>query len=130
MHAARIRLAYELSFRHRAAASQSGTARSKTIIIKVLSELGKMKEHFAQHIFGILIIEDILETISLVGDSLAAGKLIRELGLRTRTGASIVGIERNGATLLNPSGDEELQAGDQVLLLGNREQLDAARRCS
>ena len=31
-----------------------------TIIIKVLGELGKMKERFAQLIFGILILEDIL----------------------------------------------------------------------
>jgi monovalent cation:H+ antiporter-2, CPA2 family len=33
---------------------------STTIIIKVLGELGKMKERFAQLIFGILILEDIL----------------------------------------------------------------------
>ena len=55
------------------------------------------------------------------------GKLIRELELRTRTGASIVGFARNGTNLINPGPDEELQAGDQVLLLGTRAQLDAAR---
>src|SRR5262249_31946019 len=33
---------------------------STTIIIKALAELGKTKEHFAQLIFGILIIEDVL----------------------------------------------------------------------
>ena len=33
---------------------------STTIIIKVLTELGRTKENFAQLIFGILIIEDIL----------------------------------------------------------------------
>src|SRR5204862_7491906 len=33
---------------------------STTVIIKVLGELGKMKERFAELIFGILIIEDIL----------------------------------------------------------------------
>ena len=41
--------------------------------------------------------------------------------------ASIVGIERNGANIINPLPDEELQPGDQVLLLGTREQLDAAK---
>ncbi len=70
-----------------------------------------------------------LETITLAANSPAAGKLLHELELRTRTGASIVGIERNGANIINPSADEELQSGDQVLLLGNRAQLDAARRC-
>ena len=33
---------------------------STTIIIKALAELGKMKEGFAQLIFGILIVEDLL----------------------------------------------------------------------
>ncbi len=68
-----------------------------------------------------------LDTVSVPGTSAAAGKLIRELRLRTATGASIVGIERNGASLINPGPDEEMQAGDRVLLLGNRAQLDAAR---
>lgn len=70
-----------------------------------------------------------VETVILSAGSPATGKLIRELELRTRTGASIVGIERDGLNIINPSADEELQAGDQVLLLGNRTQLDAARRC-
>ncbi|MEJ1972528.1 MAG: cation:proton antiporter [Lacunisphaera sp.] len=33
---------------------------STTVIIKVLGDMGKMKERFAQLVFGILIIEDIL----------------------------------------------------------------------
>lgn len=70
-----------------------------------------------------------LEVFAIVAGSPAAGKLISELALRTRTGASIVGIERNGANLINPSADEELQAGDQLLLIGNRAQLQAAREC-
>jgi len=35
-----------------------------------------------------------METIEITADSPAAGKLIREVGLRSRTGASAVGIER------------------------------------
>jgi CPA2 family monovalent cation:H+ antiporter-2 len=68
-----------------------------------------------------------LETATIAAGSPAAGKLIRELQLRTRTGASIVGIERNGASLVNPGPDEELQSGDKVLLIGSRAQLDAAK---
>ena len=68
-----------------------------------------------------------LETINIAPNSPAAGKFIRELALRTRTGASIVGIQRNGARIINPGPDEELQAGDEILLLGTRGQLDAAR---
>jgi CPA2 family monovalent cation:H+ antiporter-2 len=50
------------------------------------------------------------------------------LQLRTQTGANIVGIERGGVSLINPGPDEELQPRDQVLLLGNRAQLDAGRK--
>jgi len=39
---------------------------STTIIIKALAELGKSKEGFAQLIFGVLIIEDILAILMLV----------------------------------------------------------------
>jgi CPA2 family monovalent cation:H+ antiporter-2 len=69
-----------------------------------------------------------LATANIAPGSPAAGKLLRELQLRTRTGVSIIGIERNGISMVNPSPDEELQPGDQVLLLGTRAQLDAGRR--
>jgi CPA2 family monovalent cation:H+ antiporter-2 len=68
-----------------------------------------------------------LEILTLVEGSPAIGKLILELQLRTRTGASIVGIERVAARIINPTPDEELQLGDQVLLLGTTKQLEAAK---
>jgi len=74
-----------------------------------------------------LLREADLESVTIAPGTNAARKLIRELELRTRTGASIVGIERNGANIINPLPDEELQPGDQVLLLGTRAQLDAAK---
>jgi len=74
-----------------------------------------------------LLREANLETMKVATGSPAAGKYIGELGLRTRTGASIVGIQRNGSRIINPGPDEELQAGDEILLLGTRTQLDAAR---
>jgi CPA2 family monovalent cation:H+ antiporter-2 len=74
-----------------------------------------------------LLREADLETVPIAPGAAAARKLIRELELRTHTGASIVGIERNGTNIINPLPDEELQPGDQVLLLGTRAQLDAAK---
>ncbi len=68
------------------------------------------------------------ETVVIAATSPAKNKLIRELALRTQTGASIVAIERAGINLVNPGPDEELHADDQVLLLGSRQQLDKARR--
>ena len=75
-----------------------------------------------------LLREADLETIQITADSPGVGKLIRELELRTRTGTSIVGIERGGGQrIINPGPDEELQSGDQVLLLGTRPQLESAK---
>jgi CPA2 family monovalent cation:H+ antiporter-2 len=68
------------------------------------------------------------QTVEITAGSPAAGKLIRELQLRTLTGASAVGIERNGSSLINPGPDEELQVGDRVLLLGDDTQLEAASK--
>ncbi len=67
-----------------------------------------------------------LRTTTLDAKSPAAGKLIAELALRKRTGASIVGIDRGGQNIINPGPDEELQSGDVVLLLGTTEQLERA----
>jgi CPA2 family monovalent cation:H+ antiporter-2 len=69
-----------------------------------------------------------LRTVVLTVDSRATGQLIRELQLRSETGASIVGIERSVEKIINPGPDEELQAEDRLLLLGRSEQLDAAQK--
>lgn len=69
-----------------------------------------------------------LETIAITDQAPACGKLIRELQLRTATGASIVAIQRDGQNMINPGPDEEIQRRDQILLLGSRPQLEAARK--
>jgi CPA2 family monovalent cation:H+ antiporter-2 len=74
-----------------------------------------------------LLREAVLETVEITPGSPAAGRLIRELGLRTATGASIVGLERATESLVNPGADEEIKAGDRLLLLGTAAQLAAAR---
>jgi CPA2 family monovalent cation:H+ antiporter-2 len=76
----------------------------------------------------LLLREADVESMEIGEGAAAAGKLIRELELRTRTGASIVGIERKGVErIINPGPDEELLTGDQVLLIGTRAQLDSAK---
>jgi CPA2 family monovalent cation:H+ antiporter-2 len=75
-----------------------------------------------------LLREADLQAITLVEGTAVIGKLIRETGLRKETGASIVGIDRNGNPIINPEPDEELRAGDQILLLGTTAQLEAAQK--
>jgi len=67
-----------------------------------------------------------LRVFKVAADSPAAGKLIRELSLRSRTGASAVGIERDQESIVNPGPDEEVRAGDKLLLLGSSDQLTQA----
>ncbi len=68
-----------------------------------------------------------LLTFLLPENTQAVGKLIGELRLRTQTGASIVGIQRDGTSIINPGADEELRAGDEILLLGSDEHLKSAQ---
>lgn len=39
----------------------------------------------------------------------------------------MIGIDREGHTIINPTADENLQVGDRVLLLGDDEQLAEAK---
>jgi CPA2 family monovalent cation:H+ antiporter-2 len=74
-----------------------------------------------------LLAQAQLAAVTIPPESIADRRLIRELALRSETGASIVGIERAGVTTVNPGPEEELFAGDQVLLLGKAGQLEKAR---
>lgn len=67
-----------------------------------------------------------LRTVGIEAGAIAAGKLIRELEVRRHTGAYIIGIERDGEAMINPSPDEEILTGDKVVLLGEDTQLNAA----
>jgi CPA2 family monovalent cation:H+ antiporter-2 len=75
-----------------------------------------------------LLREARLESVEVQPGTEAAGKMIVELKLRTQTGASVVGIERNGTSIVNPGPEEELESGDQILLIGSEDQLNAAKK--
>ncbi|MCX6956579.1 MAG: cation:proton antiporter [Verrucomicrobia bacterium] len=55
------------------------------------------------------------------------GKKISELGLRTRFGCSVVGIERQGFMIPLPPPEAVLYPRDKVLLLGTPEQVNAGK---
>ena len=68
-----------------------------------------------------------LSLVALPGGSPVQGRRIGELDLRAQTGASVIGIERDGSHIVNPGPDEALCSGDGVMLIGNPDQLRAAR---
>ncbi len=73
-----------------------------------------------------LLREAKLQTVRIMPGTEAVGKMLNELQLRSETGASVVGIDRSGTSIINPGPNEELAAGDEVLLIGVEDQLTAA----
>ena len=67
------------------------------------------------------------ERLTLRSVDKVQGCSLRQIDLRAQTGASVIGIERGGKTIVNPAADERLSAGDVVLLLGDDEQIAQAR---
>ena len=66
------------------------------------------------------------ETLVLDADAGGAGKTIGELQLRSRTGATVIAVVRDGHTDINPGPDLRLQTEDVLVLLGTPEQIDLA----
>lgn len=60
-------------------------------------------------------------------DSLAAGKSLSALGVRGRTGATVLAIWRAGDAVMVPAAGEVLRAGDVLAVAGSHECIDAAR---
>ncbi|MDY0039464.1 MAG: cation:proton antiporter [Desulforhabdus sp.] len=71
--------------------------------------------------------KDLLELnwVTIGQTSPLDGRTIRELNVRSRTGASIVGIMRQEALHPNPSPDFRLASGDMVGIIGRPEQFTA-----
>src|SRR5688572_20182992 len=66
------------------------------------------------------------ETLFVEPDAFAAGRTIGELGLRKKTGVTIIAITREGHTEINPGPETPIQVEDVLVLLGGAEQIDRA----
>ncbi len=57
------------------------------------------------------------------------GKKIRELDIRNRSGANIIGLKQeDGSYIINPSPDEFLSKSDKIFVLGNSSQIDSLKK--
>lgn len=65
--------------------------------------------------------------VALPANAYAQGRTLRELGIREHTGATVIGIQRDGRMLANPSGNTQLQADDVIHLFGSGADFEAAR---
>jgi monovalent cation:H+ antiporter-2, CPA2 family len=58
----------------------------------------------------------------------AAGRTLRALDLRARTGVTVVGVERGETVLANPGGDFALAPGDTLVVLGTPDAVRAVQQ--
>nr|WP_240893886.1 cation:proton antiporter [Limisphaera ngatamarikiensis] len=64
-----------------------------------------------------------LETVVVPPDSPLAGRTLKELQLLQRFGVQVVAIQRQGTRRTVPTGEDRIQADDQLLVLGTHEQI-------
>jgi CPA2 family monovalent cation:H+ antiporter-2 len=102
-------------------------SKAQVALQETLSQPSPAHREAAVHSLPALLRDAHLRSVRIMTDRGGAGKLIGELGLRTRTGASIVGIQRADESVINPGADEELRPGDEVLLLGSEDHLESAQ---
>jgi voltage-gated potassium channel len=65
-----------------------------------------------------------IEAVAVGADTSAVGRTLEALALRQATGATVLAVMRDGIPTVNPPGDMELAAGDRLLALGTRAQLE------
>jgi len=58
--------------------------------------------------------------------SAAAGRTLRDLELRRRTGASVIAVVRGETSYSNPSADLVIEPGDDLVLVGSHQEVDRA----
>ena len=69
----------------------------------------------------------VLETFP-IGKGPHIGRSLAELRLSQTTGTRVVGIQRGEGKIIAPSGEEKLEAGDNVLVAGTLAEISAFRR--
>jgi voltage-gated potassium channel len=69
-----------------------------------------------------------IEALAVGSEGPAVGRTLEGLKLRQATGATVLAILRDDNCMANPSGDMALRAGDQLLALGTRAQLELVER--
>ena len=70
----------------------------------------------------------LIDWVTLEDESRGAGRTIAELEIRRRTRMTVVAILRDHATLIAPEPAETLHAGDQLVIVGRREDLGTFTR--
>lgn len=73
-----------------------------------------------------LALDEAIQMFEGTVRKIADGKSIAELGIRQRSGATVVAVERDGTVISNPGPEFRLQEGDRVHLLGSEQEVSLA----
>ena len=68
-----------------------------------------------------------IEWVSIAAGAPAVGRTLEEIGLRTRTGVSVVAVLREGSTITSPTADFRLEPGDTAVLVGSHDAIGDGR---
>lgn len=68
----------------------------------------------------------VTDVFKVAADSAAAGRTLREMDLRRRCGASVIAVVRSEATYPNPSPEQRIEPGDDLVLVGSHAEVDKA----
>ena len=56
------------------------------------------------------------------------GKSIEDLGIRKRTGITVIAISRGGRSIISPPPETVFEEGDLIVAIGNLDQIKACTR--
>jgi monovalent cation:H+ antiporter-2, CPA2 family len=73
------------------------------------------------------IVDAPVSSFRLAADGWGVGRTLQEVELRASTGATVLAVRRNGATITSPSAGFALEAGDDIFLLGDDSDVLLAR---
>ena len=73
----------------------------------------------------LLFQEFCMEWVTLEEGSPLVGQTLRDSGIRASTGASVIAISRTDASIPSPPPETRFCAGDTLIVIGQRDQIDA-----
>lgn len=89
---------------------------------------GEVSEARHLEVLGELIASTTLDTFYVSGSGPVCGHSLGDLEFRARTGATVLSVLRAGADVRGPGASFVLEPGDLLVVQGNHDQLDRARR--
>lgn len=90
-------------------------------------KMDELIEQLADYIANMVNSLQDVEEITIEQDSNLIGENLASLDLRTKTGATVVAVWRDGEQMMSPDAQFSFQQGDILLVVGSREAKEAVK---